>query len=57
MKTLLKSFLPFTLLLIGIVAGVMYSDSIAQERSNSFTAKSIQAQPVEAEPMLLGQNQ
>lgn len=58
MKTLLKSFIPFTILLIAIVCGVLYSDSLAQERSETFVAKSLKvdAPAPEAQPMLLGQN-
>ena len=57
MKTRLKSFIPFTILLVGIVAGVLYSDTLAQQRSNDFTAKTVEAPTPDETPMLLGQKQ
>jgi len=60
MKTLLKSFLPFTLLLIAIVAGVAYSDSLAEQRSNDFVAKTLEATATSeappAQPVLVSEN-
>ena len=46
MKSLLQSFLPFTILLVGIVGGVMYFDELAAQQSQEFINKSV-TQPVD----------
>ena len=54
MKTLMQSFLPFTLLLITIVAGVVYFDGMAKEKSETFTTKSM-VTPVATAPTMLAE--
>ena len=41
MKLILKSFMPFTLLLGMILCGVWYCDLLAHERSNAFIQKPV----------------
>lgn len=45
MKQVLQSFLPYTLLLASIVAGVLYFEQMADSRSKVFREKTISAIP------------
>ena len=43
MRQIANSFLPFTLLLIGIVIAVVYSEHMAAEKSRAYNTKEIKA--------------
>ena len=41
MRQIANSFIPFTLLLLGIVVGVLYSEKMAAEKSRAYDRKEI----------------
>lgn len=45
MKRISKTFIPFTMLLIGMVIGISYMDGVASDRSNDITIIKIEKKP------------
>ena len=47
MKTILRSCIPFTVLLMSLVVGIMYCDNLAYEKSNAYIEKEIKFNPLQ----------